>query len=104
MKPTTNRESIDGKLVANSDEGYKHGPGAFWFDDNPMSIHGILPGGNGFGCLLNLPGEHPAWTWDFNREKPTLSPSILVSITWGPEQQHIELWHGYLRNGRFESV
>lgn len=33
------------------------------------------------------------WTWDGNRERPTLSPSIHA----------VGHWHGYLRAGRFES-
>lgn len=101
MKPETNRESVDAKLVSGLEEGEAHGPGAYWFDDNPLSIHGILPGGHGFGCMLD--GSR-GWTWDGNRESPTLTPSILTSITWGPERQYIELWHGYLTNGRFVSV
>lgn len=34
-----------------------------------------------------------SWSWDGNREKPTLTPSIHC----------IGVWHGFLRAGRFES-
>lgn len=42
-------------------------------------------------CPAN--GTH--WTWDGNREAPTLSPSILAGDTG---------WHGYMRAGQLESV
>lgn len=100
-KPTTNRESIDAVLVADSVAGWEHGPGAFWFDDERKVIHGILPGSHGFACRYEGPG---AWEWDGNRESPTLTPSILVNIVWGEEEELIELWHGYLTAGRFVSV
>lgn len=37
-----------------------------------------------------------AWTWDGNREKPTLSPSILIRGKPGEP----DLWHGFLRDGK----
>lgn len=37
--------------------------------------------------------KHPVWSWDGNREKPTLNPSILR--TAGCK------WHGWLRAGVF---
>ncbi len=39
----------------------------------------------------------PHWEWDGNREAPTLTPSILVN----PKNP---LWHGFLRNGKLETV
>lgn len=39
-----------------------------------------------------LPGH---WLWDGNREKPTLTPSILATVGCR--------WHGYLTNGEFVS-
>lgn len=101
VKPTTNRESIPAVLVADADAGRAHGPGAYWFDDERRVLQGILPGGHGFSCPYEGPG---AWNWDGNRESPTLTPSILVNIIWGEEEELIELWHGYLTAGQFVSV
>lgn len=39
------------------------------------------------------PHSHPQWSWDGNREFPTLSPSIHHQQGCG--------WHGHLRNGVF---
>lgn len=46
-------------------------------------------------CAVEKHGNHPMWTWDGNKEKPTLSPSI--------QRTHGCKWHGFLRAGIFES-
>lgn len=48
----------------------------------------------GCGSLLGASFEPGRWTWDGNREKPTVNPSIL----------HMDgcRWHGFLRAGVFE--
>ena len=54
------------------------------------------------GDVVSCPlsgGAHPVWQWDGNREAPTLSPSILVY-----NGDHSERWHGFLRNGKLETV
>lgn len=54
-------------------------------------------------CIVHgKDGERPVWTWDGNRDMPTLSPSILVDTTWGEDNIRV-FWHGYLRHGRFEA-
>lgn len=45
------------------------------------------------GALRFRPAASPSWEWDGNLEKPTLSPSV----------HHVGHWHGYLRNGVWES-
>lgn len=54
----------------------------------------------GCGCEGYLPIRPanrltPSWEWDGNREAPTLTPSVL--FRGGCE------WHGWLRNGIWES-
>lgn len=39
------------------------------------------------------PATSPSWEWDGNWEAPTLSPSV----------HHVGHWHGWLRNGVWES-
>ena len=75
-------------------------------DDVPYGMIFVCPCGCGaHGALAfdNRPADYlakhpdaarPAWHWDRNREKPTLSPSI--QRTTGCR------WHGYLRAGLFE--
>lgn len=48
----------------------------------------------GCGSLLGVSFGNGRWTWDGNRERPTVSPSIL----------HMDgcRWHGFLRAGVFE--
>lgn len=41
--------------------------------------------------------ESPQWTWDGNREWPTLTPSVFIE----PSSNH---WHGWLRRGEWVSV
>ena len=41
--------------------------------------------------------DRPFWTWDGNREKPTLTPSIGASAP--PPYK----WHGFLKAGRWEA-
>lgn len=54
-------------------------------------------GGSGIHMLpVNTTATKPAWTWDGNLEKPTLSPSILSAK--GTDQQ----CHSYLKNGMFK--
>jgi len=100
MKPTTNRESVGAVYFTDEDKGFEYGAGAFWFQENPLTIEGVLPGGTHFS--LPLDGSR-GWQWDGNKEKPTITPSIATSITWGEERERIELWHGFLTAGRFVS-
>jgi hypothetical protein len=53
--------------------------------------------------VLRIKPEEGAvsWTWDGNREAPTLSPSILV---WGEGRDKPATWHGFLRAGKLETV
>ena len=53
-------------------------------------------GGTGLHMLpVNSPNKAPSWTWDNNREAPTLSPSILT-------RQGDEVCHSFLQNGMFQ--
>lgn len=68
---------------------------------------GIKPGviaGMRFVCPCGCGGKSSlrfdtvyasGWAWDGNMDKPTVSPSV---------KQLVCGWHGYLRNGRWESV
>ena len=71
-------------------------PGDFcWLSSNKDStpqlfIH--LPNGAGARILPCGPGS--AWTWNGDRERPTLTPSIRPL-----DNDSNELWHGYLTDG-----
>lgn len=41
-----------------------------------------------------IPESSKVWGWDGNKEKPTLQPSL----NW------INYWHGYMTDGRLQSV
>ncbi|MFA5897919.1 MAG: DUF6527 family protein [Hyphomicrobium sp.] len=73
-------------------------PGAFeYFRDGDRYPAGMIytcPCGCGRIVSLDFrPHSSPSWEWDGNREAPTLSPSV----------HHVGHWHGYLRNGVWES-
>lgn len=92
------KASFDAVLVSGFDEAYKHGLGAYFFTARDESILAMVPSGDDEPPRLvafNI-GKNggPRWQWDGNRESPTLSPSLHC----------IGHWHGFLRNGRFESV
>lgn len=84
-------------------------PGAFEYyregDRDPAGMVYVCPCGCGQqGDLSFCPSARAhAWTWDGNREEPTLDPSVHHQIrgTGGRTTTH---WHGWLRRGWWESV
>ena len=68
-------------------------------------IH-LLPGA-GFGHVNirpNYKGDGASWDWDGNIEKPTLTPSVhALPIEPYDDYPSRVGWHGFLRNGRWES-
>ena len=46
---------------------------------------------------------HSLWSWDGNRETPTLSPSILIYQLNDSGERIGEHWHGFLTAGVFKS-
>lgn len=89
------------------DEFLGKGPGAYRFigpADAPTGLHFNCPCGCGamFGARLNPGG----WTWDGNREAPTLTPSLGCYPTRGKASSigmdGVYHWHGHLRAGVFE--
>lgn len=76
----------------------KEKPGAFDFytagDRERAGIIYICPCGCGAtGALAFRPHESPSWDWNGEIETITLSPSV----------HHVGHWHGWLRNGIWES-
>jgi len=73
-------------------------PGAFeYYSDGDRYPGGVIyncPCGCGAtGALRFRPAASPSWEWDGNTDAPTLSPSV----------HHVGHWHGWLRNGVWES-
>jgi Family of unknown function (DUF6527) len=57
-------------------------------------------GGSGLHMLaINNSKHKPSWTWNWNLESPTLSPSILTK--WGKEPD-IYVCHSFLKAGVFQ--
>ncbi|MCY1301191.1 hypothetical protein D9M69_625310 [compost metagenome] len=46
-----------------------------------------------------LNGLKPDWSWNGDAEKPTFSPSVLVTYPWGPEQVEVRC-HSFVEAGR----
>jgi hypothetical protein len=64
--------------------------------DEPAGIVFLCPCGCGAHRAARFGGiNHPTWTWNGDKEKPTLTPSLLS--TTGCK------WHGYLTEGVFRS-
>ena len=62
----------------------------FWSQDGvTRGMHFVCP----CGCGSVLGVEFPPWTWNGDRERPTVTPSI----------QHMNgcKWHGFLTDGEF---
>lgn len=93
-----NTESVNARRVADYDTMER--PGDFYFAPvqglgGETCLHAILPGG-AFICIAVKRGcssDPRVWQWDGNEERPTLHPSIDCHGAW----------HGWLRDGRFES-
>lgn len=77
---------VDGKQPERGDAVY-HSQG----DVQVAGITFCCPGCGRLGGVSFMPG---GWTWDGNREAPTVQPSILHD---NPRCG----WHGYLTNGEF---
>lgn len=71
------------------DQPDEDGEQAFWYSC-PCGCGRIAPltVGNGF-----KPADGPSWAWNGSFETPTLTPSV----------HHVGHWHGWLKNGVWES-
>lgn len=74
-----------------------------WFSEGDVIVAGFLflcPCGCGSIGLVNVAGKgRPLWGWNKSLEAPTIHPSIRLST--GP--RCLSHWHGWLRNGVWES-
>lgn len=72
---------------------------AKWATDQTGKIAALIltcPCGCGEICAVSIaPPADKGWSWDGNKELPTLTPSILRT-------EHCR-WHGYLTRGEFIS-
>ncbi|TGY87370.1 hypothetical protein E5163_14980 [Marinicauda algicola] len=101
--PGPNRDSVPARYVP-PEAFYRDArpaPGEFTvktLPDGSRQLLAILPG----DCMCTCPiRPHASPSWEFNEdlERPTLTPSIRVSDPFDKS----ELWHGWLREGRFVS-
>lgn len=76
---------------------HKAAPGAYKFyrtdTADPAGLNFVCPCGCGAILGVSFAPPGPVWTWDGDRECPTLSPSIRRIGGCG--------WHGYLRGGEW---
>jgi hypothetical protein len=89
-----NTESLDCRKVP---AGQSEKPGDFHFSEDCSTIYVWLPGVSGPDAIQiqrGPAGGPRVWGWNGDEEKPTLTPSLHTP----------GIWHGYLRNGRLESV
>lgn len=88
--------------------------GHFHFYVSRDVADGTEPAGILFGCPCGCGAMNsvafrasragrPSWNWDGNREKPTLSPSINILQFDEAGNRTGEHWHGWLRDGVFQS-
>lgn len=76
------------------DEDKPKPPGSYQFSASEDYLLFVCPCGCGSTACLSLDRakQTPAWTWDGNRDQPTLHPSI---------RQMKCGWHGWLRAGQW---
>ena len=80
-----------------------YGIGAFCYDTDDRDLPYILfrhPNKDGKVEVGSLPLEGKGWTFDGDRDKPNISPSILYRIQL--DGQWVEIFHGFIRNGVLE--
>lgn len=79
---------------------HKFAAGATAFGGEPLRMWYVCPCGCGSvgglrvyraGTPAPQPKEEPTWGWNGDEQRPTLAPSI----------NHVDHWHGYLRDGMF---
>jgi len=93
-------------LKNNMDDLDKNGNVGDWCFINSDTLIAIRYGEDAFTntCILpvagNLVGSKPHWSWNGDREKPTLTPSILVYKHEGFDDG----WHGFLTDGELKEV
>lgn len=113
-RPIANpRNSVAAKLVANFNEIEERGDvpagvfqycGAYKGDPDVVLMFGCPCGCGEVGVVHLKPMDgHPVWTWDGNREQPTLTPSILIHQLNDKGEKIGEHWHGFLTAGEFKS-
>lgn len=110
VAPINQRGSCDAFPVEDMDFDGPVPPGAFEFYSDR---EGGLDAGILFGCpcgcgqmhSVAVRSEHrPKWEWNGNRERPTLTPSILIYQVAETTGEKIgEHWHGFLADGVFRS-
>lgn len=103
------RNSPEGRLVTDMDFDGPVPAGVFEYYDGPGPDAGLL-----FGCPCGCgdmrsvkfrtnEGRRPTWDWDGNRDRPTLTPSILIYQMDETGKIIGEHWHGYLTAGDWKS-
>ena len=101
--------SIDARRVSSDHDG-DLSPGEFCWgedDDGNIQMAFMLPGDE-WHFLREITcyrkgdpkPKSPAWEWDGNEDKPTLTPSISSK---GAPDGKTTIWHGHLTAGRFEA-
>jgi hypothetical protein len=93
---------VGGKMKHKTIDGLEeNGKKGDWCFRNRFDLIVIQYGDNRIDEVVMLPiSENPPqgsrfWKWNGDKEKPTLSPSILVY----PREGFSKGWHGYLRDG-----
>lgn len=83
------------------DDLFENGKKGDWAFSNDEARIAVRFGDTAFKGTVILPiNSANGWTWDGNREAPTLSPSILVESVPGWN----EGWCGYLEHGILRTV
>ena len=104
-----NRDSVDVVVFSDYDKAVEHGPGAIIWEGDPLESGGgmifIVPGETGprYIDVSPIGGKkdgRPVWKISGTKEKPTLHPSINAL---DHDDLNKSVWHGWLKNGRFES-
>lgn len=75
-------------------------------DDRGPMVWFACPGcGENHGLPVGDGTRHPRWTFNGDKQKPTLTPSILARTgPWvsGPKQGQTEICHSYVRDGQIQ--
>lgn len=106
VPPVNQRATVSATLVENMDD---QPPGAFEFysrgDEESAGILFMCPCGCGQMHAIGFgKSERPSWGWNGEREKPTVTPSVLIyQMEKGTGKRIGEHWHGWLTDGVWRS-
>jgi len=70
-------------------------------EDGVQSLLFECPGCDMLHVVHVAGAGHPLWQWNGSMDKPTFSPSVLVTYPWGKDREQ-RVCHSFVREGQIQ--